>query len=261
MWIMPIRHAESEANAKHETYAKIADASIELTKKGREEALKLAQFLENFFDMNPPDGKVLLWSSDYVRAEQTAQIILENVSNVEFAYSPQSEHDHIIADERLREREFGLFSGLTAEQAHKKYPNEAAYFEMLKNDRRGNDKGTGGFYARPPMGESPADVALRLRSFYGSLSRVVNDEENGAKNHIMVTHGIPMRVTPFTFMKQHPRQYAKEKNPGNTAVRFIQRRDEMLRKVKDPGRKYDDHGYIYDPSVKIIRAEKLIHTL
>jgi broad specificity phosphatase PhoE len=56
-------------------------------------------------------------------------------------------------DERLRERDFGAFDGMTREGIREEYPDEARRRDLL-----------GKFYYRPPGGESWADVALRVRS-------------------------------------------------------------------------------------------------
>jgi len=56
-------------------------------------------------------------------------------------------------DERLRERDFGAFDGMTGRGIRERYPEEAARRELL-----------GKFWYRPPGGESWADVALRVRS-------------------------------------------------------------------------------------------------
>jgi broad specificity phosphatase PhoE len=56
-------------------------------------------------------------------------------------------------DERLRERDFGAFDGMTREGIRAEYPDEARRRDLL-----------GKFYYRPPGGESWADVALRVRS-------------------------------------------------------------------------------------------------
>ena len=56
-------------------------------------------------------------------------------------------------DERLRERDFGAFDGMTGAGIREQYPDEAKRRDLL-----------GKFYYRPPGGESWADVALRIRS-------------------------------------------------------------------------------------------------
>ena len=62
-------------------------------------------------------------------------------------------------DERLREREFGLWDRLTTAGVREKFPEQAEQRTLL-----------GKFYHRPPGGESWADVILRLRSALDTVS-------------------------------------------------------------------------------------------
>ena len=64
-----------------------------------------------------------------------------------------------IIDERLREREFGIFDRLTTLGIRDRFPEEAAHRRRL-----------GKFYHRPPGGESWADVILRLRSALNTIN-------------------------------------------------------------------------------------------
>jgi broad specificity phosphatase PhoE len=63
-----------------------------------------------------------------------------------------------VVDERLRERDLGLFDGLTSTGIREQYPAEA--------ERR---RWVGKFYYQPPSGESWCDVVLRVRSFLADL--------------------------------------------------------------------------------------------
>jgi broad specificity phosphatase PhoE len=84
--------------------------------------------------------------SPYRRAADTARIATDG-SGLE-----------VVLDERLRERDLGVFDGLTGQGIRAKYPEES--------ERR---KRLGKFYYQPPSGESWADVALRVRSFLHDL--------------------------------------------------------------------------------------------
>jgi broad specificity phosphatase PhoE len=64
------------------------------------------------------------------------------------------------ADERLREKEFGILDRLTVRGIAEQYPD-------LYEQRRH----VGKFYFRPPGGESWCDVILRLRSVLDTLTR------------------------------------------------------------------------------------------
>jgi broad specificity phosphatase PhoE len=91
-------------------------------------------------------------SSPYVRARQTAEIIC-----TQGALSGGAART--IVDERLREREFGIFDRLTTLGIKERFPDEAAHRRRL-----------GKFYHRPPGGESWADVILRLRSMLNTIN-------------------------------------------------------------------------------------------
>jgi broad specificity phosphatase PhoE len=63
-----------------------------------------------------------------------------------------------IADERLREKEFGAFHRLTKAGIRVQFPQEAELRDHV-----------GKFYYRPPGGESWCDVILRLRSVLDTI--------------------------------------------------------------------------------------------
>ena len=94
----------------------------------------------------------LILSSPYVRAKQTAKIIC---SEGALTGGPA----RTLVDERLREREFGIFDRLTTLGIRERFPEEAAHRRRL-----------GKFYHRPPGGESWADVVLRLRSMLNTIN-------------------------------------------------------------------------------------------
>ena len=66
----------------------------------------------------------------------------------------------VVADERLREKEFGILDRMTVLGIKSQYPK-------LDEQR----KHVGKFYFRPPGGESWCDVILRLRSVIDTLTR------------------------------------------------------------------------------------------
>ena len=87
-----------------------------------------------------------------MRAQQTAQAVLERIDVGSLA--------SVVADERLREKEFGIFDRLTAHGIASKYPE-------LHEQRQH----VGKIYFRPPGGESWCDVILRLRSVLDTITR------------------------------------------------------------------------------------------
>ena len=149
-----VRHGESMGNAAaaaaHAAAADVIevgqrDADVPLSPVGVEQAQALGLGFKTLFaDLRP----TVVWSSPYVRAQQTTQIALESAGQT----LP------IAIDERLRDRELGILDLLTTQGVAARYPIEA--------DRR---RWLGKFYHRPPGGESWADVALRIRSFLHEL--------------------------------------------------------------------------------------------
>ena len=149
-----VRHGESMGNAAaaaaHAAGADVIevghrDADVPLSPVGVEQAQALGLGFRNLLADQRP---TVVWSSPYVRAQQTAQLALEA------AGQPLP----IAIDERLRDRELGILDLLTTQGVASRYPLEAERRRWL-----------GKFYHRPPGGESWADVALRIRSFLHEL--------------------------------------------------------------------------------------------
>ena len=155
--LVVIRHGESLGNAAAaRAYAEDAevievgarDADVELSPTGVEQAQALARGLGPLLDDGVP---TVVWSSTYVRAQQTAQLSLAE-AGVELP---------VLLDERLRDRELGVLDLLTWKGVVNRFPLEAERRQWL-----------GKFYHRPPGGESWADVVLRVRSFLLDLAPV-----------------------------------------------------------------------------------------
>jgi broad specificity phosphatase PhoE len=126
------------------------DADVELSDTGRRQAEALAAWLA---DLREPDRPTVVVTSPYRRAADTAQLALRGLDVP------------VDTDERLRERDLGVFDGLTGRGIRARYPEEAERRTKL-----------GKFYYQPPSGESWCDVTLRVRSLLDDL-RQGHDEE------------------------------------------------------------------------------------
>lgn len=160
-WLNLTRHGESTGNVAYQavrgTDAEEAgiperDADVPLSGTGRAEAASLGDWLAALPADERPTAVV---ASPYLRALDTAKIALARTS---YAAPQRPGGPRLRVDERLRDREQGALQGLTALGVERRFPAEAA---RLRRD--------GKFYYRPPGGESWADLALRLRSFYRDL--------------------------------------------------------------------------------------------
>ncbi len=98
--ILLARHGETDWNAQHRWQG---HSDTELNDAGREQARRLAEGL----------GRVdALYSSDLSRARETAEILAGTIG-VEVRF-----------DQRLRERGFGAWEGLTTEEIESSFPDE-----------------------------------------------------------------------------------------------------------------------------------------
>jgi len=156
LWI--VRHGQSAGNvardiahaAGHATIdIATRDVDVPLSDLGQEQARALGRWFAGLPEAERPE---VLLASPYVRARQTATAICKAGGVADSARQP-------IVDERLREREFGVFDRLTTAGIQTKYPELAEHREML-----------GKFYHRAPGGESWADVILRLRGALDTIS-------------------------------------------------------------------------------------------
>ena len=156
LWI--VRHGQSAGNVAREAADAaghsiidigIRDVDVPLSELGQNQAQALGHWFASLPEEQKPE---VIISSPYVRARQTAHAICEAGGAVGEARPP-------IVDERLREREFGIFDRLTTAGIQEKYPEFAEHRALL-----------GKFYHRPPGGESWADVILRLRGALDTIS-------------------------------------------------------------------------------------------
>lgn len=171
LWI--VRHGQSAGNvardAAHAAGHKMIDIAmrdvdVPLSELGWDQARALGRWFAGLPEERRPET---LLSSPYLRARQTAQAICEAEGMVgearpmtpDLSGPSGGRTPGVIVDERLREREFGVFDRLTVAGIKDKYPELAEHRALL-----------GKFYHRAPGGESWADVILRLRGALDTIS-------------------------------------------------------------------------------------------
>ena len=171
MWL--VRHGQSAGNVARDEAESATlpvidvstrDVDTPLSDLGRRHALALGHWFGKLPDVERPS---VVLCSPYVRAEATAQLVLES-AGIGMDRLPWQ------ADERLREKEFGILDGLTKFGIEQKYP------ELAEQRRH-----VGKFYFRPPGGESRCDVLLRLRSLIDTIVR-----EHPRERVLIVSHQV-----------------------------------------------------------------------
>lgn len=151
-----VRHGESTANADFAAAARSGstaplggtDADVGLTERGVRQAAALGRWFAGLRDGRPD----LVACSTYRRARQTWEVMARTAAGLGAATPP------VVVDERLRDREMGVFELHPPGAMRARDPREADRMALL-----------GDWIYRPPGGESLADVALRVRDFLREL--------------------------------------------------------------------------------------------
>jgi len=172
----------------------------------------------------PEKEKVILYTSPYKRTRQTTEEIYKEACDF------ISEIRESIV---LGEQQFGLFEGFDKlEDLQKYFPDE--YLHFTKCVEFG-----GRFWSRPPLGESRFDVATRVQTLFPKLIR--DSEKYGVRNVICVSHGVTCRAFAMTWLNRTPEWFEKDTNPGNAAIRMIEKQQDKGDRVK-----YDTKKWIRD---------------
>ena len=156
IWL--VRHGQSAGNVARDAAEAASGLLIDIAERDvdvplSELGVRQSQALSGWFAALPPDGQPnVVLHSPYVRAAETANILMQRLNRDELLA--------VHADERLREKEFGILDRLTVRGIAEKYPE-------LHEQRHH----VGKFYFRPPGGESWCDVILRLRSVLDTITR------------------------------------------------------------------------------------------
>lgn len=174
--IFLIRHGESLGNVARAEAISSGSEIIEVDENDKQVGLSArgieqARALGIWFQRNPPS---VVWTSPYRRARETARLAADQWEN------PVP----IVVDDRLRERSLGILNRLTGAGIRSRYPHEA-----LSRMRVGK------FDYRPPLGESWADVAHRLRGVVDALHAC------SQKRIMIVTHQVDIMCLRYLLEK------------------------------------------------------------
>lgn len=182
-----VRHGQSERNVAKDRAKEhhalevwsdhVRDVDTPLTALGMDQAAATGRFLRDKFHFD------MIFSSPYLRTIQTARQIMAQMV-------PEPP---IIYEERIREIEFGVLDGLTRDGIQKLYP-----LEFARKEREGK------YWYRPPGGESRPDVALRVHSFLGTLTR-----EYRRKSVLVVCHSVVVLIFRRLLERWDEAQYMK----------------------------------------------------
>lgn len=201
-----VRHGESEGNINKAKYFEKLDCDIELTEKGRSDAIKAANKIMDLSDMlrdnkiNYPLEKETIqynvFYSSYERARQTANIIYGGMTQYR-GYNVNK----FIETPLCREREWG---GLR---------------DIVGMGKKTEDHFN--FYYTPTSGESFADCFHRVATFHQWLLQTSSYD-----NNIVVAHGEFNKLYLMYLLNWTFEEFDKWKNPKNGEV-FLVRDGEL----------------------------------
>ncbi len=172
LWL--VRHGESAANLSSRRAEASGALTVDLPHRdmdcplsavGEAQSIKLGQ---SFADSQKPE---FILASPYVRTRQTTALFCAQLS--------EAERPIIHFDERLRERERGVFDGLTAAGVKEYLPDEYEKRKFL-----------GKFYHRAPGGESWCDVIQRLRGLTEKVLPLYQGKRVMIVAHEVVIYGL-----------------------------------------------------------------------
>lgn len=182
LWV--VRHGQSAGNVARDAAEAAGEPLIDIAYRDVDTPLselgeQQAQALGRWFGAMPAREKpTVLLTSPYVRALETSRLLMR-------AAGLEEGPVEVVADERLREKEFGVLDRLTKLGIGQKFPD-------LSDQRRH----VGKFYFRPPGGESWCDVILRLRNVVDTMSR-----DYAGERVLIVAHQVT--VNCFRYLLEH----------------------------------------------------------
>ena len=173
-----VRHGQSEGNVLRDAAEAQGLDRVELPAPDRDMPLselgvRQARAFGRWLAGRPlPERPTAILGSPYLRTLQTAEQLRAAAAELDVRL-PETE-----TDERLRDREAGVWDGLTWRGIVATDPHEAE--RALRAGR---------YYHRPPGGESWADLVLRLRSLFADLVAGW-----AAERVLLVTHDVPIQL-------------------------------------------------------------------
>ena len=207
MYVLIVRHGESDGNANSWCFWTKPDHLHELTPRGWDQVLAAGKIILEFVEKGQEltgGARIVFWHSPFERVRQSVQGLFNLVKK-----------DVVTVREKdvLSEMDFGKATGLKEWQMALRLP---LYFLQRFLHKLNKTK----FFLGPPEGDSFANVSYRLDQLVDSIRRM---NETGRYTHlVMVTHGGTGRVLAHKLLSLTYDQIERELNFGNGDVRLIQ---------------------------------------
>jgi broad specificity phosphatase PhoE len=223
--IIIVRHGQSIGNVDKSVYKNIPDYAIPLTSMGIQQATDVGKSIRSLVGTQ----SVKFYVSPFWRTRQTYQCIVKafpsHIKNEKTFYE----------DPRLREQEW---CGRLRKEG---------YGAELESER----SAYGNFYFRFDRGESCADTFDRISGFLDTLHRDFK-KPTMARNCVIVTHGMTLRVFLMRFFHLTVEEFEKLKNPKNgqmVVLQLVGKKYKLLTPLEEYTKR--THAYQFDWSAEI----------
>jgi broad specificity phosphatase PhoE len=196
------------------------DFAVNLTPKGRVQALEAGKKVKALVDEVSMFGRCWFYVSPFYRTRQTCDGLIQSF---------EREKIKIIEDPRLREQEH------TPRILKGEYDRESV--EKERDDY-------GHFYYRFEGGESCADVYDRVSDFLATLYRDFQKQEFPDVCCI-VSHGMTNRVFLMRLLHYTVEEFEFLRNPENCGVYILNKGEDEKFKLSEPPRRYAERNCKY----------------
>jgi len=197
-----IRHGETTANTgennNHQPMP-LPNPVIPLTEKGKQQAKQLSEFLNQYvYSQGIEAQQSVILTSSFLRTKMTAEPFIADNPHILVM------EDHAIVEVNYGAIEFSYLRGL--------YEEEEKYYHYCREV-------AGEFFTRPPLGETPHDIAIRIRQFLPTFTAEM--ERKGIEHVFLFGHGVTNKVIIMELLKETPAFFEKDAFALNTSVRLI----------------------------------------
>lgn len=200
MKIYLVRHAHAKTRANLEGILVYDNQKNKgLTEKGKKQAKRLAKELIKF-----KIDKIFV--SDAKRTYETILPFIKIRKDIP-----------VEKNKKLNEGGFGIFSGLTGEEAKKKYPK---IFSAVNKDD---------WNIPIPKGENMKDVAARMDAFLAKIRK--ESKKSRLKNILLITHSTNIQA----FLRKHGKTDGKKSDPicfKNTSISVFNSKNGLIQPVE-----------------------------
>lgn len=176
MYVFIARHAESLATLNPDLMGQMDPCQIPLTTRGQNQSADMGRVISGIYhdDERFRGRRLRIYSSQHCRISETSDAISSQL--------PPNIISGVHVDENLRQRDHGLFDGLSRDG--KKNLNPTVYAKLHSDDPLER------YTTKMPEGESFEQVEIRLRQFVQILQRDMSMHEDA----LLVCHGPHCRL-------------------------------------------------------------------